>query len=222
MSKHKQAEENRKRAEQARNGLAEAAAVDQEVVETTDEVVTTTSQDGSYTSEVETLPNHVQTEKQKESPSSKVDMTALRSQLSPSGVTVLETILKYMKDMQPGIPHDSQTGAKYQSSFYNALLVIFNRLDDQDFNVLYRALLDLFEEHKEGVFADEAVYRFNEWWPMSDDGRAAFRRMLNLILVTRDAKTRRKAVQDLKDWNYIFEFGFTEEAKNRVRNFYDL
>ena len=51
-----------------------------------------------------------------------------------------------------------------------------------------------FEEYKEGVFSDERVYRFVEHWPMSEAHSAAMKRILNLMLVTRNPATRHRSV----------------------------
>ena len=171
---------------------------------------------------VETIPDHVQEAKQKTAPSHVVDLVTLRTRLSTSGNLCLEAFLKYMQDMAPNKPMSEQEGARYQANFWSALDTLFNRLDDSDFNELYRALLQLFEEHKEGVFSDERVYRFVEHWPMSEVHSAAMKRILNLMLVTRNPATRHRSVQDLKNWGYILEFGLTDQARNRIRNFYNL
>lgn len=172
--------------------------------------------------EVDTLPTHVEQAKQKEAPSNRVDIEKLRSRLSTSGNLCLDVFLKYMSDMAPNKPVNEQTGAKYQATFYSALDTMFNRLDDQDFNELYRALLLMFEEHKDGVFSDERVYRFVEHWPLTEAQNAAMKRLLNLMLVTRNPATRHISIKDLKNWDYILEFGLTDRGRNRIRNFYDL
>ena len=197
--------------------FVEEAKVESEVVKKTDEDLTK-----SYKATVETQENHIQTEKAKNAPSQKVDIAKLRTQLSSSGNFVLETILKYMEDMKPGIPMQETIGARHQAALWGAINTLFNRLDDKDFTILYRAVLDLFNEHKDGVFADDKVYRFAEYWTMSESDRAAFRRLLNLMLVTRDAKSRKESVKQLKDWTYILEYGLTEKGRNRIRNFYEL
>lgn len=180
-----------------------------------------------YTAEIDTIPDHVQEAKQKASLSNRVDLDQLRSALSSSGVACLEGVLSYMREMGPDKSfvgsEAEKRGARIQYGYWSTLDTLFNRLDNKDFNILFRALLELYDEHqhKDQVFHDDKVFRFVEYWPMSESQSAAFRRLSNMIMVTKDVKTRYHAARQL-DWKYVLEYGLTTQGRNRIRNFYEL
>lgn len=214
------------------SSLSSRARVEDEVVDSTGESEisherASQSDLEGYTAEIDTIPDHVQEAKQKASLSNRVDLDQLRSALSSSGVACLEGVLSYMREMGPDKSfvgsEAEKRGARIQYGYWGTLDTLFNRLDNKDFNILFRALLDLYDEHqhKDQVFHDDKVFRFVEYWPMSESQAAAFRRLSNMMLVTKDVKTRYHAARQL-DWKYVLEYGLTTQGRNRIRNFYEL
>lgn len=151
-----------------------------------------------------------------------IDFNAIRTQISDAGAVVLQSIQEYMVNMDPKKPQDSeQVVAQHQVAFASALSILINRLDDRDFAVLWRMLLALFHEYEKGVFQEEMVNRAPDWVQLNHAEHAAFYRTLNLLAVTREAKTRNALAKTI-NWDYTCEFGFTDEARNRLMGFYQL
>lgn len=172
--------------------------------------------------EVDVAESIIEEKAKADSVSSVVDIEALKNRVSDSGKIVVLGIVDFMKQAGPAVSHTEENGGRLFTRFWGVLKTLFNNVSDDDFKIIYRELLNLFNEHKDGIFKDERMYRFNEFWTMSDGERAAFRRLVNLMLVTRDPAVRHKSVEQLRDWNYILEHGLTEAAKIRIRNFYEI
>lgn len=181
--------------------------------------------DEAYTASIDDTPDMVEEKKAKDAISSTVDISALSSALSDSGKIVLEGILSFMRntgsDKDFSGSEGLKRGAMYVVAYWHTLDTLFNRLDNKDFAILYRALLDLYAEHSEGVFNPEKVYRFAEEWTMSDVAQQAYKRLNMVMFVTCHMHERYKSVREL-NWEYSLAYGLTSQAKNRLRGFYEL
>nr|DAY07963.1 MAG TPA: hypothetical protein [Caudoviricetes sp.] len=171
--------------------------------------------------EYQDLPNHIEEAKIESAPSQVVNLEQLSTEISSGAISILQTIFRYMEDMAVGKPLQPKEGARYQAQLWGALKAMCFNLDDREFNIVYENVLKLFYEHREGVFSQDAVYRFPEEWPMSSAEHAAFAHLLTLMLNTCDRKTRYQVSRKL-NWSYVFEIYYPEGVQNRIRSFYDL
>nr|DAK22829.1 MAG TPA: hypothetical protein [Caudoviricetes sp.] len=186
-----------------------------------DTPVTTPDTTPTQSFEYQDLPNHIEEAKIESAPSQVVNIDQLSTEISAGAISILQTIFRYMEDMAVGKPLQHKEGARYQAQLWGALKAMCFNLDDREFNIVYENVLKLFYEHREGVFSQDAVYRFPEEWPMSSAEHAAFAHLLTLMLNTCDRKTRYQVSRKL-NWSYVFEIYYPEGVQNRIRSFYDL
>lgn len=149
--------------------------------------------------------------------------TDLIAQITATGnraaIGVIENIKTYLTEMKPGRQMSSQTGGQHQVMLFRALQTAVN-LVDTDFQLLFATILKIADEHKEGAFSSEYLFRFTDTVKLSANDRQAFLRIINLIVLTAPISGRRTAVGHV-DMTRTLEFGFTEDGKRRLLTFFN-
>lgn len=138
--------------------------------------------------------------------------------LSTLGRSAIATLVEYVEYMDPKKPQNQEEAVRKQVGLYNAIVRTINN-NNQDFNKTWAAILQIFEDYKDGAFHERAVFRYMAFITLPDDKRVAFRRLINLLKVTAPVHGRRFAMRQI-DLARSLEFDITEEGRNRVLNFY--
>lgn len=125
----------------------------------------------------------------------------------------------YIRDMAPGIPMDSDKGARFQHTLWKSISYIAEQIPVEEFKKCWSLLLAFFHEYRKGVFHERYVFRFSEFWIWSEDELNAFQRVLNLIKLTTDSTTRNTELRHV-DIDRTLSVGFSDEARQRIVNFY--
>lgn len=153
------------------------------------------------------------------------DATTIINEMRANGTVyelmLLASIDKYKYVMAPGAPIDADAGAREQYNFWKAISSIVENSPEAEFNKLWSVLLIYVNDNIKGVFDDRYVYRFatNWTWPVVD--LKAYQRILNLITVTCDPATRSSNIRKINMHKTLAE-GFSEKAKQRISNYYQL
>lgn len=141
-------------------------------------------------------------------------------QLSSAGQLFMNQIAGYMENMDPKMHMDPKTGQRHQKLLYTVITNIINRLEGTDFQATWTQLLRLFRENKDGVFAERHVFRFFEYVDLDREQRAAFQRLLVLLVHTADIKSRELVLKQT-DMSKVLQYGVTEEGRQRVLGYYN-
>lgn len=148
-------------------------------------------------------------------------VTAALRKVGVNGKTVLFTLQSYMQDMKPGKPLDPTVGATHQANLFRALQQAINTVPDQDFDVVFPVILELFNREAKGVFQEEYVFRFLDVVKLSSDERASFQKVLNMLKLMADPRGRQIAKKQL---NFSKGFGpsISEDGRQRVLNYFNI
>ena len=134
------------------------------------------------------------------------------------GKILYQNVVDYIAAMAPRKPVLVSDGVRSQVQLFRSLTNIINNLES-DFNVVFGSVLQLFNEHSEGSFHETRVFRFFDNIPLSKEESTSFQRLLNLIKVTADPKSRSTA---LKQVNIAASLEFvSEKGKQKVMAFFN-
>lgn len=163
------------------------------------------------------------TEPQEELPvSANEDIPQLpEGQFSSQAQLVLSTVVEYVTTMHPKRPLEPAKMLRQQTGLYRALTTAINRLEAEEFTVVWGWLLQQFSLYRKGVFAERYVFRGFEDMPLPEVDRKAFQRLLNLIVLTADPKSRPVALRQV-DMGKTLELGVTEPGRQRLHAFYNV
>lgn len=138
---------------------------------------------------------------------------------SVTALVALQTIDDYISKMGPNIPVNEEEGARNQVTLYRAIISLING-SHEDFNAAFLALLNKFNEHKDTVFNELSIYRFYEAMMLPKTERDSFQRLINMLLLTADPKSRLIGIKQIN-----FEptlSGLTAEGRQNVMNFFNV
>lgn len=139
------------------------------------------------------------------------------SKISTTAKLALMNIDEYIANMQPSKPITVENGCKNQVTLFRSITQILNHLNE-DFNVVYSEMLRKVHEHSNGVFYDANVFRFFDNISLNEKERKQFQRLLNLLKLTADPKSRQVALKQV-DLGKTLEF-FPESVKQKILTFY--
>lgn len=132
---------------------------------------------------------------------------------------LIHNIETYMAKMKPNAPIDTNHGAAAQHAFWKVILGITGAESQDVFKRLWSILLAYFNEYQNGALGDRYVYRFSEYWRHGEAELAAYQRILNILLKTRDPASRKDALAHF-DMNRSLEQVFSPQARQRIVTFY--
>lgn len=151
--------------------------------------------------------------------SAAVDNVSTANNISTVGKLVLSGIDTYIFNMMPGKPISDTAGIRNQIALFRTLSMMLSNVFE-DFNLVYSEVLKKFHDGRNDVFHEINVFRFFESIPISATERKVFMSLLNLIKVTADPASRAISLKQV-DMNKNLKY-LTEEAKNKLLNFYHL
>ncbi len=131
---------------------------------------------------------------------------------------VIATIERYMENMSVIRPTTPTEGAMYQGQLAWLLNNVTHRYG-ADFKPAWSLILEYFNEYKDGVFGERHVYRFFEQSNMGAQQIEAFQRLVNLIILTANPKTRKESLKQV-DIERTLAVGFDETARQNLLAFY--
>ncbi len=157
-------------------------------------------------------------------PSASTDeLEILLAQMRKEGTQAQKNLIyaldTYVDVMAPGKPMNSETGARYQYTFWKAVQTVIESSPEGEFKRLWSILLAYAEKHKNGVFGDRYLFRFADQWHQSESELTAFQRAMNLVRLTSDPEQRAKGLKQV-DLQRSLEETFTEQGRSRLLNFY--
>jgi len=140
--------------------------------------------------------------------------------VSADKVALFAVVTNYIRKMAPRQPMTIEDGRRYQASFSNILKVILNQKDtDGDFDKCLTALLRVFDLASKSTLSEHYVFRFLEHVEMTTEDIGTFTRIVNLLSITAPVKGRKEALKQI-DFNKTLRTGFSDEARQRIMNFY--
>ena len=162
----------------------------------------------------------VQTAGKSTSSSAIANLEELAQSSSASVRAAVSELLVYIDTMAPKKPTPMPQQLQQQAALFHLLTRIPNTLGD-DFQIVWKAVLAVFHELKDGVFHEAYVFRHFDNVSLSETQRKGFLGLLNLIKLTADPKGRQQALKQI-DMSKALQFGLSEEGRNRIENFYGL
>lgn len=140
--------------------------------------------------------------------------------VSTSMALLQQELAEYVEAMRPGREVSANTGMLMQVKL-NALVKSVLRQEGEEFVAQLNYLLAAFEEHREGVFGERYVFRFIDSVPLSRGDRTALERLVNLFIVTADAKSRKDALKHV-DLAKVAETLQDGKMQERLFQFYSM
>lgn len=135
---------------------------------------------------------------------------------------VRELLAPYFENMKPGRPVEITIGGQMQYKLYSVMRsIIIKPSTQEEFNVKWKELLELFKEHIDTYFNDRYVFRFMYEWTGSDNDYKLFKNLIALCQGTCEHNNRDKFFKEV-NLNTLFEVGLTEEHKQKLYNFYQI
>lgn len=142
-----------------------------------------------------------------------------QAEASTTGKIILQQVADYMTAMAPRKMVSVDAGARFQVGLYRTITRMINTLDD-DFDLVFTAVLRLFADNLDGVFHETHVFRFMEHVPLSKDEITAFQRLLNLFINVADPKGRAAGLK-MTDFNKTLQLGLTDAGRSRVLTYFN-
>lgn len=133
---------------------------------------------------------------------------------------IKETLETYVRDMAPRkIVSDGKINEN-QVRLYRAITQAINS-PEVNFVRAFTNLLEFFENHKDGAFHEDRIFRGLENLTLQLSEITAFQRLINMIKATCNKKSRALAVKQI-DFVATLQFGVTEQGRNRIFAFYNI
>lgn len=163
-------------------------------------------------------------EKTQEKPEVKVNQKQTFSLVNKESLKmeVRELLAPYFENMKPGRPVESTVGGQMQFKLYSVIRsIIIKPSTQEEFNVKWNELLEVFRENIDTYFSDRYVFRFMYEWAGSDNDYKLFKNLIALCQGTCQHNNRSKFFKET-NLNTLFETGLTEEHKQKLYNFYQI
>lgn len=133
-----------------------------------------------------------------------------------------EQIKQYLLEMAPKKPVSVEHGKIQQRVLIGALRNILNQVDDEGtFTQQFTALLKIFHLGQQHALNELYVFRFLENVEMRNEEIEAFTRIVNMLLITADIKSRKQSLKQL-DFEKTLRFGLSDQARRRITEFYGV
>lgn len=156
-----------------------------------------------------------------------LDLNALEAQMpTPTTKHLVASTRQYLSDMHPARSQNPKSCATGLGSLWRILNTTFNNLTDEEFNAFYPKFLVIVHANgdsaeKVGAFGLRYILRGIEDVNLNAEQLEALQRLINVVVNTADAATRKHAVQSL-NWERALELGLNENARVRLLTFYGV
>lgn len=155
-----------------------------------DPVVDAAPADTAATSTTDTPPDVVEATPARELTAFEQQIEKLKQTGTSEQLALVGNLEAYMEKMKPGMPVAGNEGAAHQLGFWLVLKNLLTNASEGQFKNLWSIVLAFFHEYEDKVFHEAYIYRFSEHWTQSKKELDTFHRILNLIKVSADPKTR--------------------------------
>lgn len=150
-------------------------------------------------------------------------LTKIIERINEAGTSLEKNLLftfnEYIKKMAPKVRVLGDDGARQQYMLWLTIRNVVNDSPNNEFKSLWNTILSFFNEYKEGVFAETHVFRFSEFWQWDKKELDAFQRIVNLIKLTADPKSRATNLRQI-DMNRALVFPINDTGRTRLLSFY--
>lgn len=106
-------------------------------------------------------------------------------------------------------------GNTQQIKLYRIIDRIFNRVKDEDYPVAIKTLLDWIVETTDTVMSTAYMFRFSPQWTITQDEYQAFVRLLTMLKLISNPKTKSIVTKDM-NVDYYTAFGLNDKGRERV------
>ena len=145
-------------------------------------------------------------------------LALLQQTKNASAINDVNELLDYTKRMAPNKTMTPEAGAANQAGLYSTILNIIDH-SGADFSIAFSAMLCIFNEYKNGAFGGAYALRFMESVPLNSLKRKAFIKMVNLLSMTANPKTRKDAMRHI-DLKREVLAPFSEESRMRIESYF--
>ena len=139
-------------------------------------------------------------------------------QMTVNEMAIHEALTKYVEGMAPRKPILPDDGANFQLQLFRTLSSVLNR-PGQEFFPIWTVVLNFAYEHRNGAFHPRYLYRFFPHLKLQKQDIRNFERILNLIRVTADPRTRMIGIKQI-DWEVIFRYQAHPRIVQNLRSYY--
>lgn len=140
--------------------------------------------------------------------------------MSFSEQSVTDALERYAENMRPGKPTTDLEGSTQQTHLYRTLISILDR-PGPEFMPLWTLVLKFAFDHKQDVFHPKYIYRFFSHLRMSTVEIRNFERLLNLISLTADPKSRALGLKQF-DLKITLKYLAKPNIVQNVRAYYQM
>lgn len=134
---------------------------------------------------------------------------------------ILFSVLRdYIVAMAPNRPVGVQEGCAQQVQLYRTLNNFLNSVDGNDFQEAFGIVLGVAHLERDRSFAETHLFRFFDNVSLSANEISAFQRLLNLIKLTADHRSRAIGLKQLNFGATVA--GLSEVAQNKLASFYSI
>lgn len=138
-------------------------------------------------------------------------------------VVLLESLTSrlegYVQKMGPGqAVIDTAEGVLQQFQLWRTIRSVLDK-KDEEFTLLFSALLKFVSTHRKGAFSEKYAFRFFDDLSLTGNERRNFERMMNLLLTTCDPRSRSVTIKQVNLESTLQHIG-SEEIRQRVTGFY--
>lgn len=140
--------------------------------------------------------------------------------LSFSEMAVKEVLERYALNMKPGKLTPDAEGATHQVALYRTLIQVLDR-PGPEFMPLWTLILQFANEHMKDVFHPKYLYRFFSHLKLSKVEIRNFERLLNMISLTADPKSRALGLKQF-DLKITLKYLAKPNIVQNVRAYYSI
>jgi hypothetical protein len=122
--------------------------------------------------------------------------------------------------MHPSRNMSVNDGVRQQMSLFRGLQNIINR-NEQFFRPFFTAVLYLYYKHRNDTTAPQNINRHHEHIKFEKHDIKALQRINNLLMVLADPASRKAATSQI-DFEKSMQYGFTNEGRQLVKDYFSV
>lgn len=132
-------------------------------------------------------------------------------------INYVNELMDYAKKMAPAQTMNSEAGAINQAGLYTTIVNIIDH-SGADFRIAFSALLCIFHEYRNAAFGGAYVLRFMDSVSLNGARRKAFIKIVNLLSMAANPKTRKAALKHIDLKREILP-PFGEASRMRIESY---
>jgi hypothetical protein len=133
---------------------------------------------------------------------------------NPAVINYIDELLQYTKRMAPGQTMNQEAGAMNQAGLYTTLVNIIDH-SGADFRIAFSTLLCIVHDYRNAAFSGAYALRFMESVSLNAPKRKALIKMINLLSMAANPKTRKAALKHIDLKREVIS-PFSEESRMRI------